>query len=329
MTKSEYLDAAFAMSDQMQHAADSARGLDGLPDRTRVENVVVLGVGTSGVAGDTFAAVASPFVPVPIQVVRGYEVPAYVGDGSLVFAVSYSGNAEETVEAATTAASQGAKIVVIASGGTLEELATSWAAPLVHVPTGIAACRNAIGALCAPMFIVLEEIGLFVGATQWVNEAILQLKSREQELVRESNAAAVLAKQLSGKFVVIQGGGAIGNAAAYRWKTQINEVAKTPAFSSAQPELFHNELVGWQSPLAKSVGVVSLRHDDEHPQVSQRFDRTQASIKEHVALVENVAAEGEGPLAQLFDLVLFGDVFAYWLAKENGVDASAPPILNY
>ena len=95
---------------------------------------MILGVGGSGIAGDVVAATAAPFVPVPSSVVKGYELPAYVGEGSLVFAISYSGDTEETVEAATDAAVQGARMVVVSSGGQLSDLAESWGAPLVHVP---------------------------------------------------------------------------------------------------------------------------------------------------------------------------------------------------
>src|SRR6266480_1190976 len=82
----------------MFEAAVRARGLSGLPDRERVENIVVLGMGGSGVAGDVLAAAAGPFLPVPVIVAKGYELPAFVGESSLVFAISFSGNTEETVE---------------------------------------------------------------------------------------------------------------------------------------------------------------------------------------------------------------------------------------
>ena len=123
------------LPEQVAAAVGAAHGLDGLPEREYVENVVVLGMGGSGLAGDVMVAVAGPFVPVPITVVKSYDLPDFVGRGSLVFAISFSGNTEETVEAAGEAANAGASLVAVTAGGELGRLADEWGAPVVAVPT--------------------------------------------------------------------------------------------------------------------------------------------------------------------------------------------------
>ena len=123
------------LPEQVAAAVGAAHGLDGLPEREYVENVVVLGMGGSGLAGDVMVAVAGPFVPVPITVVKSYDLPDFVGRGSLVFAISFSGNTEETVEAAGEAANAGASLVAVTAGGELGRLAEEWGAPVVPVPT--------------------------------------------------------------------------------------------------------------------------------------------------------------------------------------------------
>ena len=107
------LAATAALPEQVAAAAERAAGVSGLPSVDDVNSVVVLGMGGSGIAGDIMASVAGPFMPVPVLVAKSYELPAFVGEGTLVFAVSFSGNTEETVEATTEAAVQGAKIVVV------------------------------------------------------------------------------------------------------------------------------------------------------------------------------------------------------------------------
>ena len=158
----------------------------------------MLGMGGSGIAGDVLVATAAPFMPVPVTVQKSYELPAFVGEGSLVFAISFSGNTEETVEAATDAAVQGAKVVVVSSGGQLVELAGSWGAPVVRVPKNIPQPRAAIGALAIPPIAILEEMGLFPGAGQWITYAIDQLKRRRDELQTPGNAAEKLAENSVG-----------------------------------------------------------------------------------------------------------------------------------
>jgi glucose/mannose-6-phosphate isomerase len=136
----------------------------------------------------------------------------------------------------------------------------------------------------------------------------------------ESSPAAALARRIGRTIPLIHGGGAVGGAAAQRWKTQINENAKTPAFWSVQPELCHNEVVGWGQHgdvTRQLITQIALRHEAEHPQVSRRFDLVADLLREVVAGTEEVWAEGDGELAQLLDLVLFGDFVSLWMAAQE------------
>ena len=323
-------DATAGLPEQVAAAADAARGLEHLPERESVEAVVVLGMGGSGIAGDILVASAAPFMAVPVVVVKSYELPHFVGEGCLVFAMSFSGNTEETLEAATEAAMQGARIVAVTSGGELAHLAEGWGAPVVPVPTTIPQPRAALGAMAIPPLVVLEEIGLFPGATQWIDLAIGQLQRRRDRLTRETNDALTLAKRIGRTIPLIHGGGTIGGAAAQRWKTQVNENAKSPAFWAAQPELCHNEVAGWGQhgdATRQLLTLVNLRHDHEHPQVSRRFELVADLVREVVSSIEEVHAEGEGELAQLLDLILFGDFVSLHLAAQEGLDPGPVPAL--
>ncbi|MHB8505374.1 MAG: SIS domain-containing protein [Acidimicrobiales bacterium] len=329
-------DLAATWPDQVGAAVAASRGLEGLPGAEEVEQVVVLGMGGSGFAGDVLAAVASPLVPVPVVVVKSYECPAFVGDNTLVFAVSASGNTEETIQAASDAAVAGARMVVITGGGELAHLATSWGAPLVAVPPEIPQPRAALGSMAIPPLVVLEEIGLFRGGSYWIGEAVEQLKRRRDELVvaGDASVAADVARAIGASIPVIHGGGAVGAAAAGRWRTQVNENAKRLAFSSPQPELCHNEVCGWAPSDTSAAGLsaaqltaVHLRHDGEHPQVSRRFDLVRELVLASGTDVLEVRAEGDGELAQLLDLVMFGDYVSLWLAAEAGVDPGPVAVL--
>ena len=325
------LEAAAGLPEQVTAAVREARGLDGLPDKVDVENVVVLGMGGSGIAGDILAATAGPFMPVPVVVSKQYGLPAFVGDGSLVFAVSFSGDTEETVEAATTAALQGAKVVAVTAGGELARLAESWEAPIVRVPDDIPQPRAALGAMAIPAMVILEEIGLFPGAGEWIARAVDQLRVRRDELVGDGNAAEALARRIGRTIPLVYGGGGLGAVAAQRWKTQINENAKLPAFWNVMPELCHNEIAGWGQHgdlTRQALTVVALRHDDEHPHIARRFDLVFDMIDEVVAGIEQVRAAGDGQLAQLLDLVLFGDFFSIHLALREGIDPGPAPALD-
>jgi len=324
-------EATADLPEQVAEAVERARGVTGLPDREQVEQVVVLGMGGSGVAGDILVATAGPFMPVPVVVSKHYELPAFVGEGSLVFAISFSGNTEETLEAASEAAAQGAVVVSVASGGELAHRAEAWGMPTVPVPTGIPQPRAALGALAIPPLVVLEEIGLFPGASQWIERAVDQLRRRRDQLLADRNPAADLARRIGRTIPLVYGGGPVGAAAALRWKCQLNENAKVPAFWNVQPELCHNEVAGWGQHgdlTRQAMTVVALRHDDEHPQVARRFDLVFRQIDEVVAGIEQVQAEGDGQLAQLLDLVLVGDFTSLHLAAQEGIDPGPIPALD-
>jgi glucose/mannose-6-phosphate isomerase len=288
-------------------------------------------MGGSGIAGDIVAAVAGPFMPVPVVVAKSYELPAFVGEGTLVFAVSFSGDTEETVEATSEAAVQGAKVVVVSGGGELTRLGEAWGSPMVAVPDDIPQPRAAVGALAVPPLIVLEQIGLFPGARKWVDEAVRCLASRRDVLKGDDTVVTDLARRIGRTIPLIYGGGSLGAVAAQRWKTQMNENAKVPAFWNAQPELCHNEIAGWGQHgdlTRQAITLIGLRHDFEHPQVMRRFELVFGMVDEVVAGIAQIQAQGDGQLAQLLDLILVGDLTSLHLALNEGIDPGPAPALD-
>ena len=323
-------DLVAALPEQVAAAVALGADVEGLPSHHDVEHVVVLGMGGSGIAGDVLAAVAGPFMPVPVTVVKGHEAPSSVGDGTLCFAISYSGDTEETVEAAQAAAVAGARMVVLSAGGELGSLARTWDVPHIVLPE----CpmpRAGIGSVSIPPLIVLERVGLFPGAEQYVADAVDQLKRRRDKLIVDGGPAQRLAREIGRTMPVAYGGDAIGTVGAYRFKCQVNENAKAPAFWAALPEMAHNEICGWgqHGDVTRQVmTVVRFRHAFEHPQVTRRFELTFDIIDEVVHAILDVQAEGDGALAQLLDLVIQGDFVSLHMAAEAGVDPGPIPVLT-
>ena len=325
-------EAAAGLPDQVRDAALRSKGLDRLPDPSRIEQVVILGMGGSGMAGEVVAAAAGPLLPLPLLLSKSYECPAFVGSGTLVFAISASGNTEETVQAATDAAVAGAHLVVVSGGGKLGELARGWDVPVVDVPSDIPQPRAALGAMSIPPLVVLDELGLYRGAQRWIDDAVDQLSRRRDELAGagESSAAADVARRIGSTVALVHGGGLLGGAAAQRLKTQINENAKAPAFWSVQPELCHNEIAGWGQfgdVTRQLITAVFLRHDAEHPQIGRRFELVGELMQEVVACEIEIQAQGDGDLAQLLDLIIFGDYVSLWMAAFAGIDPGPVPAL--
>src|SRR3954454_24448074 len=186
--------------------------------------------------------------------------------------------------------------------------------------------------MAIPPLVALERIGLFPGASEWISHALDQLRRRRDTIVSagDNSVPAEIARRIGRTIPLMHGGSAVGATAAQRWKTQINENANAPAFWSSQPELCHNEVQGWgqHGDITRQVlTLVQLRHDAEHPQVSRRFDLVGELMREVVADVLSVHAEGEGELAQLLDLILFGDFVSLYLAGQESLDPGPVPTL--
>ena len=324
-----FLDSARGLPEQLAAAHEQASMvLDRarLPRPDDIDSIVVLGMGGSGIAGDVLRAVAST-LPVPVVVLKQLRTPAFVGPRTLAFALSYSGDTEETLAMASGALDAGARLVAVTAGGDLAALAASRGA--LHVPCDprYGMPRAAIGALVAPLFVAVFHAGLLPQGHALLVEAQAQLKRRRDECAPSvdgaANPARELARRIGRSIPLIYGGGALGAVAAYRWKCDINENAKAPAFDAAYPELDHNEVCGWGQHgdvTRQLVTLVSLRHGFEHARLSERIDRTTDLIDEAVLQVIEVTAEGEGRLAELMDLMYLGDWVSCYLALDNDVD---------
>src|SRR5262245_51372963 len=324
-----FLDAVGALPEQLADAHRAARGaLDGagLPSADAVRNVAVLGMGGSGIAGDVLAAVANSTLPVPVTVLKQIRTPRFIGPGTLAFAVSYSGDTDETVRMATGAFDAGAQVVAVSRGGELEAMARERGGVHVPCPDGYLP-RAAVGALLTPLFVALERVGLLPDAPEWLDQAGRQLVARRDkcrpEVEAPANPAREIARRIGTTIPIFYGGGALGAVAAQRWKCDVNENAKAPAFWNAYPELDHNEICGWgqHGDVTRQVfTLVELRHGFEHEDLDRRFTLTRSLIEETLAQVLEVRADGEGRLAQLLDLMYVGDWASCYLALDHDVD---------
>jgi glucose/mannose-6-phosphate isomerase len=177
----------------------------------------------------------------------------------------------------------------------------------------------------------LERLGLFDEASAQVGAMIAQITKRRDELLLDGNSALRLAQRIGRTLPIVYGGGTLGEVAAGRWKGQFNENPKVASFANRIPELTHNEICGWaqHGDVTRQVfSMLLLRHDYEHAQVQQRFDLVAEICEEIVSGVHSVSAQGEGHLAQLFDLMIFGDLVTLHMAAQEGVDPGPAPVLD-
>ena len=331
----DVLAAVERFADQCREGWEIGRSASGLPAADGIDSIVVLGMGGSGVSGDVVQAIVEPRLPVPFRVIKSYgPLPEWIGRNTLVFAVSYSGSTEETVAALEEAHSRGTRAVTISSGGPLADMAREYGLAHVTIPTGLQP-RASLGYLTLPILAVLVEIGLVPEMQEEIDEAVevlADLASRcHRKRPRDENPAKQLATRIQGRVPVVYGGTGVGATAAYRFKCDLNEYEKTPAFWHVIPELDHNEIVGWSGlgDLTRSNFVlVFLRDQDEHERIRLRFTITRSLVEHSVADVIEVSSEGTGVVARLLSLILVTQLASIYVGFGYGVDPGPVDVIQ-
>jgi glucose/mannose-6-phosphate isomerase len=288
-------------------------------------NVAYVGMGGSALPAQMVKS--WPTLSVPFEIVRDYDVPFYVGKRTLVIAASYSGNTEETIEALVQAEAKGAQIVVVDSGGKLQQIALEKKHPYFSIPKAEQP-RYAVFSMFKAIVDTLDKAGLIrvedvsgqlTSASAFVTKAI---ESWRPEVPTAQNPAKQLALELMGKSVVIYSSTRLF-AAAYKWKISCNENAKQVAWCNQLPEFNHNEFIGWsEQPRQKPYAVVDLRSSLDHPRIRKRFELSERLLSGLRPAPHVVEVQGSTPLEQLIWAVTFGDFVTLYLGLLNGLDPS-------
>jgi glucose/mannose-6-phosphate isomerase len=281
--------------------------------------MLVCGMGGSAIGGDLAAAALGDRLSRPLLTVRGAALPSWTTAEWTVLCSSYSGETEETLACFAAAGELGARRVVASTGGALVEAARGAGVPVIGLPGLLPAPRTAV----AYMLVCAAEVAAAAGVAPRIQteleRAATLLERRSGEL---GDRAVSIAACLEGTVPVVYGAG-LTAAAARRWKTQINENAKLPAFCAELPEADHNELCGWGGkPTEEGSGLAAVLLEDAGQSTAERrlFELTGQAIEATGATVAAVEAAGESAIERLLEAVMLGDLVSLALADARGVD---------
>jgi glucose/mannose-6-phosphate isomerase len=286
-------------------------------------NVVVTGLGGSGIGGRIAAQAVAHEAACPIEVYSNYYLPAYVGKGSLVIACSYSGNTEETLAAMQQALDKGARVVCITSGGTMLDIAKAKGLDHIVIPGGNPP-RTMVAYSLTQQFFILKHFGIIRSDFEAsIARAAGQLKAGQAAIQAEGKD---LAEKLHGKRAIIYSE-ASTEAVCIRFRQQLNENSKELCWHHAIPEMNHNELVGWAGG-DKSLAVVIFRHADDHERSQMRMEINKTVFAKHTPHIHEVWSKGDDRLGRQLHLVHLGDWASWYLAEKKGVDATEIAVIN-
>ena len=295
--------------------------------------IIVAGMGGSATGGDYFAALCAGTSEIPVTVVRGYSLPNYVSDRSLVVVSSYSGNTEESLSCYDDAWKRGATIIATTTGGKLAERAKADGVP-VHTITYRASPRAAIAHSLAPLL----RLGLEMGVSAVDAEQVRSAGALHHEwVVREldpgiphgRNGAKKLAEDLRGRIPLVLGAEHLASVAS-RFKNQVAENGKALGAADILPEADHNLIVGLGTgqAAARSLSLVTLESELNDARTRKRFDVTCAQFAETGIPVHRFQSGGSTILDQLLLATAWGDYVSCYLALLNGVDPSPVPQID-
>jgi len=287
------------------------------PNITDIDKIFVLGMGGSALGGDLLSVILEKISPVPVHVIRNDAIPAFLDRRSLIFAVSYSGNTQETLTAVQQAETRApGKIIAISTGGTLKEWAQKKSLPFVEIPGGLMP-RAALPYTFVPLLFLSQKVLKFDDPSSAFEEMVHVLRS-----MHDLTVAHQIAQSLKNKVTVIYGAHPSLAPAAKRWKCQINENAKQPAYGLSFPEVAHNEIVGYTYKLEvhQSISTIILVDENEDAPTKARVEFAKKAMQNSGCIVHEVVSQGKSFLAKLLSLCYAGDHVSLALAKALQID---------
>lgn len=296
-----------------------------------VENIVYAGMGGSALAA--LISQSWPGYKLPFEVARSYNLPAYVSAKTLCIIASYSGNTEETVNCLEEAHAKSAHIVVMASGGKLQEIAEANNYPFVLIPQA-SQPRFAVLYMLKGLVTILEKAGLVqANDAEQAIHACGQFLQQSVEMWLPTiptinNPAKQIAQELMGRSVVVYSGTQMFPA-AYKWKISFNENAKQIAWCNQLSEFNHNEMLGWtRQPVNKPYAVIDIRSNLEHPRIQKRFEVTERLLSGMRPAPIIIRPQGNSLLQQLLWTINLGDFVSLYLALLNGINPTPVDLIE-
>jgi len=307
---------AFQLGDQTKEELEYSENIDSI----NYDSLLIMGMGGSGVAGDVLSLLSNETSSKNIIVRKSYSIPKKIIERKpFCLFISYSGNTEETISGLEEAVKNNLNWAVISSGGKLIEYALKHNKEYIRIPEGLQP-RAAFGylaqAVCKIVDIVegTEFLKDLRNAGDYLNE-ILEEKEDSEIYTEAKN----IANRLNKKTSIIYGGTELSELVASRWKTQINENAKSKAYIGSIPEVHHNEILSWDADIQgskKNFALIFLRDINEHPKISKRFNLTEKLLGDKIDIINVETKSSDTLLIKLMELVLLGDLLSLSLADK-------------
>jgi len=311
-------------TNHLKEAIEIANNSNLTPYNKEIRNVLICGLGGSGIGGTIVADIVSPKVNIPIAATKDYSIPNFVNEHTLVIANSYSGNTEETLFALEKCQAKGAEIAVITSGGKLKTIAEENNYNSIIIP-GNQPPRAMFGYAFTELFFMLNHYGIIDDSFKADFDKAIALLDTEKTNIQKQ--AMELAKKMYKQTPVIYVGNGF-EGVAIRFRQQINENSKMLCWHHVVPEMNHNELLGWRTNV-DNLAVVFFRNKCDYERNQIRMDINKKVISEYTDNISEIWSKGDSVIENSLYHINLGDWVSWYLSEMNDVDAIEIDVINF
>jgi glucose/mannose-6-phosphate isomerase len=289
-----------------------------------IRNVLICGLGGSGIGGTIVSDIVSSKVNIPIAATKDYSIPNFVNEHTLVIANSYSGNTEETLYALEKCQSRGAEIAVITSGGKLKTIAEENKYNKIIIP-GNQPPRAMFGYAFTELFFMLNHYGIIDDSFKADFDKAITLIDTEKADIQKQ--AMDLAKKMYKQTPVIYVAKGF-EGVAVRFRQQLNENSKMLAWHNVVPEMNHNELLGWRTNV-DDLAVVYFRNKCDYDRNQIRMDINKKVISKFTSNITEIWSKGDSLIENSLYHISVGDWTSWYLSEMNNVDAIEIDVIDF
>ena len=321
MKMSDYIND---FTNHLREAMEIANNSDLTPYTKEIRNVLICGLGGSGIGGTIVADIVSPKVNIPIAATKDYSIPNFVNEHTLIIANSYSGNTEETLFALEKCQAKGAEIAVITSGGKLKTIAEENNYTKIIIP-GNQPPRAMFGYAFTELFFILNHYNLIDDSFKSdFEKAIALLDTEKSDIQKQAMDLAIKLYKQTPVIYVANG----FEGVAVRFRQQINENSKMLCWHHVVPEMNHNELLGWRTNV-DDLAVVYFRNKCDYERNQIRMDINKKVISKYTENITEVWSKGDSLIENSLYHINLGDWVSWYLSEMNNVDAIEIDVINF
>lgn len=311
-------------SNHLREAIEIANNTTLSPYTKEIRNILICGLGGSGIGGTIVSDIISSKVNIPIAATKDYSIPNFVNEHTLVIANSYSGNTEETLYALEKCQARGAEIAVITSGGKLKTIAEEKKYNKIIIP-GNQPPRAMFGYAFTELFFMLNHYGIIDDSFKSdFDKAITLIDTEKADIQKQAmNLAKKMYKQTPVIYVAKGFEGV-----AVRFRQQLNENSKMLGWHNVVPEMNHNELLGWRTNV-DGLAVVYFRNKCDYDRNQIRMDINKKVISKFTSNITEIWSKGDSLIENSLYHISVGDWTSWYLSEMNNVDAIEIDVIDF